>query len=66
MASDLENMMSSTEIVTVVGPNPNRTIKQMDQHTVQMLCTGQIILNVAGACKEIIENALDAKATTIG
>lgn len=62
MASDLENMMSSTEI----DPNHSRSIKQMDQHTVQMLCTGQIILNVAGACKEIIENALDAKATTIG
>lgn len=30
------------------------------------ICTGQVIITLAGACKELIDNALDAQAKTIG
>lgn len=30
------------------------------------ICTGQVIITLASACKELIDNSLDAQAKTIG
>lgn len=30
------------------------------------ICTGQVVTTLGDACKEVIDNALDAGATTIG
>lgn len=30
------------------------------------ICTGQVVITLSGACKELIDNSLDAGAKTIG
>lgn len=41
------------------------TIKPIDAGAVHRICSGQVILDIATAVKELIENALDAHATSI-
>ena len=41
------------------------TIKAIDKGTVHRICSGQVILDLATAVKEVVENALDARATNI-
>ncbi len=41
------------------------TIKAIDGHSVHRICSGQVILSLAIAVKELLENALDAGATHI-
>lgn len=40
-------------------------IKAIDKATVHRICSGQVILDLATAVKELVENALDAGATSI-
>ena len=40
-------------------------IKSLDQSTVHRICSGQVIINLANAVKELIENSLDAGSKTI-
>ena len=40
-------------------------IKAMDKTSVHRLCSGQVVLSMAIAVKELVENALDAGATNI-
>ncbi|KAJ1570058.1 Mismatch repair endonuclease pms2, partial [Nowakowskiella sp. JEL0078] len=40
-------------------------IERISQESVHRICSGQVILDLATATKELIENSLDAKATTI-
>ena len=40
-------------------------IKPIDKGTVHRICSGQVILDLATAVKELVENALDAGATSI-
>ncbi|KAL6047021.1 Mismatch repair endonuclease pms2 [Balamuthia mandrillaris] len=40
-------------------------IKAIDKQSVHRICSGQVILNLATAVKELVENSLDAGATSI-
>lgn len=59
------------EITNAKGENLNLNvnsikINQLDSEVSQRICTGQVIINLTGACRELIDNALDAGATNIG
>lgn len=41
-------------------------VSKLDVSVIEKVHTGQIVFNIAAACKELIENALDAGATSIG
>jgi len=41
------------------------SIQAIDKTSVSKICSGQVILDLATAVKELVENALDAGATTI-
>lgn len=41
-------------------------IKAIDRTTVHKICSGQVVLTLAVAVKELVENAIDAGATSIG
>ena len=41
------------------------SIKPIDKAAVHRICSGQVILDLSTAVKELVENALDAKATNI-
>jgi DNA mismatch repair protein PMS2 len=41
-------------------------LKRIDTESVHRICSGQVILSLATAVKELIENSIDAQATSIG
>jgi DNA mismatch repair protein PMS2 len=41
-------------------------IQRIDRESVLNICSSQVVLDLATAVKELIENALDAGATVIG
>eukprot|EP00698_Gefionella_okellyi_P015149 TRINITY_DN425_c0_g1_i1.p1 TRINITY_DN425_c0_g1~~TRINITY_DN425_c0_g1_i1.p1 ORF type:complete len:850 (-),score=207.53 TRINITY_DN425_c0_g1_i1:49-2520(-) len=40
-------------------------IQRLDRGSVQQICSAQVVIDLATACKELVENALDAGATMI-
>jgi DNA mismatch repair protein MutL len=40
-------------------------IKQLDKSTLNRICGGQVVIDLSGAVKELIENAIDAGATSV-
>ena len=40
-------------------------IKSLDSSTVHRICSGQVIINLANAVKELIENSIDEGSKTI-
>uniref|UniRef100_A0A671W7P7 Mismatch repair endonuclease PMS2 n=1 Tax=Sparus aurata TaxID=8175 RepID=A0A671W7P7_SPAAU len=44
---------------------PARAIKAIDKHSVHQICSGQVVLTLATAVKELVENSVDAGATNI-
>ena len=42
------------------------TIKQIDTASVHRICSGQVVIDLATAAKELLENSLDAGATAVG
>ncbi|XP_054285964.1 mismatch repair endonuclease PMS2-like [Macrosteles quadrilineatus] len=45
--------------------NTSKNIKAIDKEAVHRICSGQVVLNLAVAVKELVENSLDAGATVI-
>ena len=41
-------------------------IRAIDKKSVHQICSGQVILDLSIAVKELLENSLDAAATSIG
>ncbi|KAJ3005063.1 ATP-binding mismatch repair protein [Thoreauomyces humboldtii] len=46
-------------------PSSKAQIKSIDDATVHRICSGQVILDLATAVKELIENSIDAGATSV-
>ncbi|NXN95557.1 PMS2 endonuclease, partial [Rhinopomastus cyanomelas] len=44
---------------------PAKVIKPIDRKSVHRICSGQVVLNLGTAVKELVENSLDAGATNI-
>jgi DNA mismatch repair protein PMS2 len=40
-------------------------VQQIDAASVHRICSGQVVVDLATATKELLENALDAGATTV-
>ncbi|XP_025719567.2 mismatch repair endonuclease PMS2 isoform X1 [Callorhinus ursinus] len=49
------------------GPSTElaKAIKPIDQKSVHQICSGQVVLSLSTAVKELVENSVDAGATTI-
>uniref|UniRef100_A0A6I8N010 PMS1 homolog 2, mismatch repair system component n=1 Tax=Ornithorhynchus anatinus TaxID=9258 RepID=A0A6I8N010_ORNAN len=49
------------------GPSlePAKAIKPIDRKSVHQICSGQVVLNLGTAVKELVENSVDAGATNI-
>jgi hypothetical protein len=44
----------------------NATIKPIDKTSIHRITSGQVVIDIQTAVKELIENSLDAGATSIG
>ncbi|XP_019938815.1 mismatch repair endonuclease PMS2 [Paralichthys olivaceus] len=44
---------------------PAGAIKAIDKHSVHQICSGQVVLTLSTAVKELVENSIDAGATNI-
>lgn len=49
-----------------VGEESRGKISFISSDVRRKISTGQVVVTLAGACKELIDNALDAEATIIG
>ncbi|KAM3917108.1 mismatch repair endonuclease PMS2 isoform 2-T2 [Leptodactylus fuscus] len=45
--------------------DPAKAIKPIDRKSVHQICSGQVVLSLATAVKELLENSIDAGATSI-
>lgn len=43
----------------------SKSIQAINKQIVHQICSGQVVLNLATAVKELVENSLDAGATSI-
>lgn len=53
-------------LLSLCSPEPAKAIRAIDSRSVHRICSGQVVLNLGTAVKELVENSLDAGATNIG
>ncbi|KAB5555454.1 hypothetical protein PHYPO_G00034430 [Pangasianodon hypophthalmus] len=51
--------------MTEACSEPARAIRAIDKHSVHQICSGQVVLTLATAVKELVENSIDAGATQV-
>ena len=52
--------------VTLWKKRDMSSLKRIDKESVHRICSGQVVLSLAVAVKELVENSIDAGATSIG
>uniref|UniRef100_A0A3P9ABS3 Mismatch repair endonuclease PMS2 n=1 Tax=Esox lucius TaxID=8010 RepID=A0A3P9ABS3_ESOLU len=52
-------------IIHFCSSEPAGAIKAIDRHSVHQICSGQVVLTLATAVKELVENSIDAGATSV-
>ncbi|XP_052132392.1 putative postmeiotic segregation increased 2-like protein 1, partial [Frankliniella occidentalis] len=58
-------MSQDEEILVSPTKEKSKSIQAIDREAVHRICSGQVVLNLATAVKELVENSLDAGATSI-
>ncbi|KAI4470714.1 dna mismatch repair protein mlh pms mutl [Holotrichia oblita] len=61
----IENNCSNLSEATELKYEQQCLIKPINRHTIHKICSGQVVLSLAVAIKELVENAIDAGATNI-
>ncbi|GAA6101074.1 mismatch repair endonuclease PMS2 isoform X2 [Tachysurus ichikawai] len=51
--------------MTDPSSDPARVIRAIDKRSVHQICSGQVVLTLATAVKELVENSIDAGATQV-
>ena len=63
--SDVDNGIGGGEGEDLATDAPAREIVAIDRGVVHQICSGQVVLTLATAVKELLENSLDAGATVV-
>ena len=58
--------VSSTIPMSGGPPTERNGIKTIDAHSVHQITSGQVVVDLQGAVKELVENSLDAGSTNVG
>jgi len=68
LAGEMEVTGSEAEVEAEVAPlvSTAGAILAIDRTSVHRICSGQVVLTLSTAVKELVENSIDAGATCIG
>lgn len=59
-------MLALFLVTDFFSTEPAKAIKAIDGKSVHQICSGQVVLSLSTAVKELVENSVDAGATNIG
>ena len=62
--NDSQGCLADEEVEHTLAPA--KAIQAIDKGDVHRICSGQVVLNLATAIKELVENSIDAGATSVG